>query len=110
MRSIEKKLDKEQMAWFFTICWRLRTSRNKALMEEDKEEPMEIIQAANSLLQAFKATCGHSRKTMQEKGTVKWSPPPMGTIKINFDGALFTDPCGARAGFMARDADGFRLA
>ncbi|KAK4421770.1 hypothetical protein Salat_2127600 [Sesamum alatum] len=49
MRGVERKLDKDQATWFFTICWILWTSSNQTLMEDAKENPVDAMR----LLLAF---------------------------------------------------------
>ncbi|KAK4435138.1 hypothetical protein Salat_0677100 [Sesamum alatum] len=106
MRDIMSKLQGEQIQWFVVVCWMLWSSRNKTLMENEKDEPHRVLLKGQSFLQAFRDSIGRSRAEQQQEQMVHWRPPPAEVVKLNFDGALFANPKCRGAGVVARNSAG----
>ncbi|KAL0355137.1 UNVERIFIED_CONTAM: hypothetical protein Sradi_3960600 [Sesamum radiatum] len=75
-------------------------------MENGNQSPMDVIQSARNFLQAHKDALWRPRSSRNAVVKDRWSPPPLGVVKINFDGTLFSNPLGLGAGFVARNHEG----
>ncbi|CAI9099770.1 OLC1v1036634C1 [Oldenlandia corymbosa var. corymbosa] len=96
--------------WFATACWKIWTGRNEKSFDAaavKKRELLLIIRAAVKEIawtnEDFKRrTIGLPMNTL----FLSWKPPPVGSIKINMDGAIDPLLCSAVAGGVFRDSSG----
>ncbi|KAL0430294.1 UNVERIFIED_CONTAM: ABC transporter I family member 10 [Sesamum radiatum] len=107
-----EQLTTEDFEKFLVICWTIWRGRNRLGMENMTTTPHETVAIASSFLSAFReANATQLRQQKQNRlGASKWSLPPVGTIKINFDGAVLQKGCEAGIGGVARDSNGSILA
>ncbi|XP_042983206.1 uncharacterized protein LOC122312616 [Carya illinoinensis] len=54
----------------------------------------------------FPSCMGNLRPRRKQKYKRHWQPPPEGVLKLNIDGALFSDQCKAGVGAVLRDNEG----
>ena len=94
------------MAWFSTIAWSLWERRN-GIRENQPSWPFHGIgnRAKAMVLEFFDAHAQVPGSTPQFP-QVRWSPPPMGFYKANFDAALFEESNFAGIGVVIRDCYG----
>ena len=66
-------------------------------------------EAAKNLVQQVQSVCdGH--KGVRQTRRCKWTPPPAGDFKANFDGAWFDESDEVGIGIMVRNSSGLVLA
>ena len=66
-----------------------------------------MAKRACRLLEAFRdATKVNTQLSFHLKGIQRWTPPPDGMYKINFDGAVFNDLSNSGVGVIIRDYRG----
>ncbi|KAK4394097.1 hypothetical protein Sango_1880500 [Sesamum angolense] len=80
-------------------------NRNKRVMENRHSLPMEVVASARSFLQDFQ-NCIVRTNPPGRFSAPTWSPPKLGTIKINFDTSVAKELGGAGLGVIARDHEG----
>ncbi|MCI17829.1 ribonuclease H protein, partial [Trifolium medium] len=87
---------------FMTTCWFLWTWRNKAIFEDDFEQPNNPILVINNFTRGMKL-CSiqllHQNIQQKEMIYIGWNKPPESWIKLNSDGACkgsgkSSDRCG----------------
>lgn len=75
---------------FAMIAWLIWVQRNKQRHNEPVLPSSKIAQTALSLLHEFQQ--GKQRNESQTwAGPVRWQPPPVGSVKANFDGVVFRE-------------------
>ncbi|KAK6128871.1 hypothetical protein DH2020_037388 [Rehmannia glutinosa] len=88
------------------MAWCIWTARNKFYFEQKHFDGMRIQKTAQEL---FLEIFGDKTKTGAHKkssiNVAKWTPPPLGTFKLNTDGAIYTNGT-IGLGFIIRDAEG----
>ncbi|KAJ7978169.1 Ribonuclease H [Quillaja saponaria] len=95
---------------FGITCWLLWSWRNKLVFDDDFVwllRPDIIVWQYVREMQSSKLAFG----PMQARGLrhwlhIGWEPPPVGWIKINFDGAVKGNPGWATVPGLARDSEG----
>ncbi|KAG8374859.1 hypothetical protein BUALT_Bualt10G0039400 [Buddleja alternifolia] len=111
VRTIHSKFDRDQYALFLVICWNIWSSRNKFLWENQVLNAADVVISANSFLLDFhKPTPSRLVLLRGCNSATQWCKPPPGTIKWNFDVALFKEIGNAGIGIIARDPSGNRVA
>ena len=95
-----------------SIMWTIWHRRNQ-VRTSTKDYPLtQVIHAATQALATFQdsvsGTPKQSRHSTQMQS--RWSPPPMGMIKVNFDGAFFRDIRKAGIGVIVRDSNSKAIA
>ncbi|KAG2667144.1 hypothetical protein I3760_15G097700 [Carya illinoinensis] len=100
--ALSKKVrEMEQMA----LCtWGLWHRRNKLLFEQQRLSPQQVMDQAFSLQQEQKSAIEEQRKGL--KPVYTWTPPQVGALKLNTDGATFQDQCSSGVGMVLRDENG----
>lgn len=86
------------------IAWSLWNRINHKLHEGNSIHPCEAFENALSMLRSYQASC-LLEISSKPKG-IKWEPPPIGSYKVNVDGALIFNIQKARIGFIMRDHEG----
>lgn len=74
------------IAMIVSLIW---MRRNKARVGEDTYPLAKINSMAGESLQEFQKVCPIHTKIPRTARSVRWRPPPNGSVKVNFDGALF---------------------
>ncbi|KAG8391399.1 hypothetical protein BUALT_Bualt01G0183600 [Buddleja alternifolia] len=105
-RNCHAKVDNDQFCLFLTTVWFLWFNQNKKVMENASVPPNCLANQIRSFLHAFQDS--EIQSWVFDPGTVihSWQPPGLGLIKINFDGANFSNPDGTGLGVVARDSEG----
>ncbi|XP_075665304.1 uncharacterized protein LOC142634963 [Castanea sativa] len=94
------------------VMWTIWHRRNQ-VRTLSKDYPLShILHAASEALATFHQAISDASKQIHQSHpiSVRWSPPPVGRIKVNFDGALFKDIGKAGIGVIIRDSNGQALA
>nr|POE50556.1 putative ribonuclease h protein [Quercus suber] len=109
MFTYEERRNIELMA---SVMWTIWHRRNQ-IRTSAKDYPLsQVIHAASQALDTFHDSVSgvpkQSRNSPQTQ--IRWSPPPAGRIKVNFDGALFKDIRKAGIGVIVRDSTGQAIA
>ena len=88
---------------FITLAWTVWSRRNQ-LRISNKLYPL----AAKQMLQDFKQVQPAVPNLLPrpQRQLVKWKPPPLPHLKINFDGVIFKDKGEAGMGVVVRDSQG----
>ena len=75
---------------FITYCWFLWNRRNKIRVKEAVMPLEKIADQAQQYLSEFQQTRSKPTSKKLPKKII-WKPPDPGTLKTNFDGAIFED-------------------
>ena len=90
---------------FATTAWFIWCRRNKVCLNEPAIPLNKIADEALHYLRTYRN--GHSKeKRKTPRGKIKWSPPPSGMFKTNFDGAIFEELGEAGIGVVIRNFAG----
>nr|XP_023901171.1 uncharacterized protein LOC112013014 [Quercus suber]POF20541.1 hypothetical protein CFP56_51938 [Quercus suber] len=102
--SMRNRLNIDLLALFFWLIWR---NRNAARFKEKKVELHRIRDTAKDLLSDFLAVqVSPARADMPRNRLVRWCPPVLPHIKINFDAALFKELDSTSMGIVVRNCSG----
>ncbi|XP_062028738.1 uncharacterized protein LOC133744687 [Rosa rugosa] len=87
------------------LCWKIWEARNNLIFRQKTVSPIMVVHAAATLEAGFRDN-NLVRDTfpLSHYGIIKWTPPPPGVFKLNFDGSV-RDKNKAAAGFVIRDHD-----
>ncbi|XP_050255142.1 uncharacterized protein LOC126701039 [Quercus robur] len=90
---------------FATTAWFIWCRRNKVRLNEPVIPLNKIADEALHYLRTYRN--GHSKeKRKTPRGKIKWSPPPSGMFKTNFDSAVFEESGEAGIGVVIRNSAG----
>ena len=95
-----------------SVMWTIWHRRNQARTSSKEYPLLQVIPAASQALATFhdsvSVTPKQSRHNVPTR--IRWSPPPVGTVKVNFDGAILKDIRKAGIGVIVRDSNGQAIA
>ncbi|KAK9997016.1 hypothetical protein SO802_021702 [Lithocarpus litseifolius] len=91
------------------IAWLIWTRRNKMRTNEAALPNTKLAQSASALLAEFQQG-KQQQQPKKRPGPVRWQPPPVDTVKANFDGAVFRADQEAGIGVVLRNNEGHVLA
>ncbi|KAL0003476.1 hypothetical protein SO802_017257 [Lithocarpus litseifolius] len=97
----------EVFANTISLIW---MNRNRAAFGGEGMILGKIPAQAHALVHEFHLLRPVHAKIPRTAHAVRWKPPPPGTVKINFDGAIFSTRSTAGLGIIARDQAGLVLA
>ncbi|OVA03254.1 Reverse transcriptase zinc-binding domain [Macleaya cordata] len=90
------------------LVWCIWKARNQALFDNIAVQIDEVVKAASSLYIEHSSTTTLATRSVSsftsQQSSSNWIPPPLGSIKINVDGA--TLDCSIAAGIVARNSTG----
>nr|POE67813.1 putative ribonuclease h protein [Quercus suber] len=95
---------------FASIISQIWTRRNKLRVGESVVPLAKIVGLATESLLEFQRAQPSSLSSPKPVSSSKWSPPPVGWVKINFDGATFGSKNLAGLGGVIRNDKGLILA
>ncbi|KAK9999046.1 hypothetical protein SO802_018649 [Lithocarpus litseifolius] len=95
-----------QVAVFATICWCLWQRRNRVRMHQPSWQVHEIEGQAKRMVREFWDANNQGQHRSMRRPPVRWSPPPAGTYKANFDAAIFEELQCVGLGVVFRDHSG----
>ncbi|KAK4425321.1 hypothetical protein Salat_1726100 [Sesamum alatum] len=105
LRFVTKKLDDPKGDRALTLCWQIWLNRNRWLWENDGSSPLEIVARTRRILSNFdEYNCSLIGSVVRNSPRREWQAPPEDSIKINFDGATFSDLDSTGVGVIARDS------
>ncbi|XP_042959454.1 uncharacterized protein LOC122294624 [Carya illinoinensis] len=99
--------DLSNLARFFCFAWGFWFRRNKLEFDHKILSPSHVISLSLGLLHSYKAVVIKSR--MQARSHFSWKAPPVGVLKLNTDGAIFSDAHKAGIGAILCDSSGHVL-
>ncbi|XP_050259000.1 uncharacterized protein LOC126704000 [Quercus robur] len=74
-----------------TMCWGIWKSRNEVRHGRKRRPGRVIVRSSLKLLEDFQSTNEKlSRPRIENQNRAAWKPPPLGSFKVNVDGALFS--------------------
>ncbi|CAL2229189.1 unnamed protein product [Prunus armeniaca] len=89
------------------ICWQIWDTRNKFVFQDISPHLARVLHVAGQIgMDYWKLNFIYS-SSMQQVKNIKWEPPPMDWIKINFDGSVRNNK--AATGFIIWDWNGHVL-
>lgn len=100
LESTMRLLDKTAFECFMLVIWNMWNARNNFLFKGCMEDSKVVWDRMLNFVMIFASIM--CPKQMQQP---KWSKPPCGFLKINFDAAWSSNKAGV--GFIARDTKGF---
>nr|POF21602.1 hypothetical protein CFP56_24727 [Quercus suber] len=95
-----------------SIMWTIWHRQNQ-IRTSAKDYPLsQVIHVASQALTTFHDSISGTSKQSRNcpRTQIRWSPPPAGRIKVNFDGALFKDIRKAGIGVIVYDSTGQAIA
>uniref|UniRef100_A0A8R7P8F8 Reverse transcriptase zinc-binding domain-containing protein n=1 Tax=Triticum urartu TaxID=4572 RepID=A0A8R7P8F8_TRIUA len=100
----------EQSTVFAITVWHIWEARNAVRNGEGNIHPHRVASKIHAyvdlvLLHLFKTVAGHSHET-PSSSSVKWSPPPPGSVLINVDAAIFSNLHKLGIGILIRNHKG----
>ena len=103
----ESSFDQRDSPVIVSVMYSIWTSRNNLTHGEASFNPAKTMELVKETLQALEVP---KVKTMIKKNrpVCKWQKPPIGTVKINSDGAIRVENNLASTGVVARDDRSFR--
>ncbi|XP_030509082.2 uncharacterized protein LOC115723746 [Cannabis sativa] len=110
---IQLNFSKDAFNLFLCMLWKCWNARNAAVFRNQESKPMRIEQEAQDYLDFYQAA-QDKRRTQTQSTTdlnlLAWEPPPVGTLKLNTDAAVFTHQNRTGGGALVRDHSGKVLA
>ncbi|KAL0409024.1 UNVERIFIED_CONTAM: hypothetical protein Sradi_1836800 [Sesamum radiatum] len=106
LKLVASQLDSTEFGLFLCICWTVWWSRNKKLFQGDSWTPYQVVCFATHYMDSFYLQNSDTRKPVASPSQTRWQCPPLGTIKLNFDGAALDHGNGTGVGVIARDHTG----
>ncbi|KAL0348017.1 UNVERIFIED_CONTAM: hypothetical protein Sangu_1029500 [Sesamum angustifolium] len=88
--------------YLLAVWW----NRNRALMEHVSLSAGDLLSFVSNYLASFHQVNISPVGTASKSIPASWSPPKIGEVKLNFDGALFAPSSEVGLGVIARDAAG----
>ncbi|XP_062014251.1 uncharacterized protein LOC133730728 [Rosa rugosa] len=85
--------------------WSIWKERNKRVWQDKWSSPEQVRHGIYSQQVLFKSV-GLSQRRVGSRVTKPWSPPPVGWLKANMDGAFDKNSCSGGIGVIVRDSDG----
>ncbi|KAK4434735.1 hypothetical protein Salat_0636300 [Sesamum alatum] len=102
IRNVRLKLENEDFNFSLIMSWMLWNRRNKQVMENHMQTPLQIVLSAHSFIEDFHNSVIPSKHQGQCPDQL-WSTPAEEFVKIKFDATLSSDPTAAGVGAIARD-------
>lgn len=90
----------------FATLWWLWIIRNKAVIEQALWTDSELVHRIHGTMEDFKILLEHDTATTRQVLLVGWSPPMVGSVKINVDRSSLGNPGPPCFGGLIRDAQG----
>ncbi|KAG6693248.1 hypothetical protein I3842_10G159900, partial [Carya illinoinensis] len=91
---------------FLVVAWRLWNRRNKFIYEDVSLNINTAVNNALPLKQEYTKVQVFHGFDKRINHVVYWHPPPIGCLKLNVDGATFSDSFSAGVGVILRDHNG----
>ncbi|KAI5312445.1 hypothetical protein L3X38_041618 [Prunus dulcis] len=101
------KSELDHLSKALLICWKIWEARNNMVFHDSKATLASCFFAAAYVGLDFWRLNSKARLGSADSMMIKWNPPPIGWIKINFDGSLMNSH--ASTGFVIRDSEGHVL-
>ncbi|KAK4400574.1 putative mitochondrial protein [Sesamum angolense] len=98
--------EKDDFACGISICWAIWWNPNRALIEQSYLSAGDLLSFATNYLASFQQLTASSSKVTHQAPPVRWSPPGLDEVKLNFDGAIFASSVEVGIGIIARDSAG----
>jgi hypothetical protein len=106
-----------ELQLFAMLSWSLWYRRNCVRLNKPVEAITSLLPRTKELLQEYIQVQESPSPTqkqvipqLQSRGSVCWRPPEMGRVKINYDGAVFTEMGAAGVGVIIRNSQGAVMA
>ncbi|KAL0428200.1 UNVERIFIED_CONTAM: hypothetical protein Slati_2994800 [Sesamum latifolium] len=110
MRVVSLQLDGQEFRLLCCLCWVVWWCRNRLVMQGKHFDPQHVVTFASQYLNSFVSQNSEDVVRSDSETPPRWYPPPLGQIKVNFDGATFQQGQELGIGVIARDAAGECLA
>lgn len=95
---------------FILICWSLWMQRNQFIFQQVNQTPDDILARATRTLTIYRDNPHNPIPIISHQpGSVWWHPPPLGTLKVNVDAAVFESNTRFGIGIVRRDNNGHIL-
>ena len=90
------------------VAWSIWFSRKKFRCNKPSFPPQKVFEHASALLSEFQLRATN-RPQQPKPLKTSWVPPDRGSLKINYDGAVFTETLEVRIGVVIRSSSGTML-
>ena len=80
--------ERKNLEEFAMTAWLIWVQRKKMRTNEPALPSLKLAQSASTLLAEFQHGKQHQLPKVRS-GPMRWQPPPVGTMKANFDGVVF---------------------
>jgi len=97
-----------QVKLFLILCWLIWSARNDKVWRDKENDPPQVVAHGSKYLAEIEACHRQFAPSMAPRSQQpeRWTPPPPGTLKLNVDGALFSQSPRAGVGAIVRDETG----
>nr|XP_027118368.1 uncharacterized protein LOC113735569 [Coffea arabica] len=100
-------LKKQDMELVAIILWNLWLNRNGALFDGSYRDPLSLVSLSINFLQKYReANTSPNTPIRTSIAPLHWTKPPVGFLKANFDGAVFSEYGYSGVGVVVRDERG----
>ncbi|XP_058211786.1 uncharacterized protein LOC131323970 [Rhododendron vialii] len=106
--TLAEETTPELVEAIFQICWAIWKARNECIFQGKLPNPKTTIQKAEMANGDYLQAAYMVGKVVvpKQRDDSSWSPPPLGVLKINVDGAFSSSRGIAAFGVIARDSSG----
>ena len=106
LEHLFKEGSRLHVAVFATICWCLWEQRNQIRVRQTSWQIHEIEGRARMMVREFWDANDQEQQQSVRRPQARWSPPPAGTYKANFNAVLFEELHCVGLGTVYRDHSG----
>ncbi|KAL0409007.1 UNVERIFIED_CONTAM: hypothetical protein Sradi_1835100 [Sesamum radiatum] len=95
IRFLYDNLDEGQFRLGIALMWKLWYERNKLVMENQSPNSLNVVVGAKSTTIAYQEANSEQSSLSRPNVNPCWMPPALGSLKVNFDAAIFKAQVGA---------------
>ncbi|KAL6141888.1 hypothetical protein ACLB2K_060174 [Fragaria x ananassa] len=103
---INSSYDGHKFKKILTLCWQIWQKRNDCVFRHKPFSAHSVVVCAASYFQPNSRAISNTILSPRCDSSIKWTPPPPGVLKINFDGSVVQPSSNAAMGFLLRDDAG----
>ncbi|KAL0430830.1 UNVERIFIED_CONTAM: putative mitochondrial protein [Sesamum radiatum] len=106
IRFLYDNLDEGQFRLGIALMWKLWYERNKLVMENQSPNSLNVVVGAKSTTIAYQEANSEQSSLSRPNVNPCWMPPALGSLKVNFDAAIFKAQVGAGLSAVIRNEQG----
>uniref|UniRef100_A0A803NGP8 RNase H type-1 domain-containing protein n=1 Tax=Cannabis sativa TaxID=3483 RepID=A0A803NGP8_CANSA len=111
LKDIFERLEPDKRGLIATLCWAIWNARNEPVWKKKKVSALDIVASAKNYLNQWRNAQNFQIETpcpdlQKGDGAEHWTCPPVNSVKINIDAAIFEIEARSGMGVVARDDKG----